>query len=311
MSVLQQVTKKARKHVLRHYGNLISIEEPIFDRQEKLWKVKMKTDYPRLIKNDEPEERFVRTLQIEDLGTLMVDEDLVVVKHRSTSRSDCTKILKMRLKTWEDRAENIIVKTSALQLARTGIAHVFLNPINTILANFLHDKSMVISLEELENLRKTQRYLQWIRLLEDLQLVRKHEEGYTYGNMFTELRRKITDDRDFLTHVLAYVIRERYPMIKEVFNLKQFEPLVHLDNCYYRPAIEARTILYRRAESLFNLYLAQYKHRSRIELPAVLLELRNSQALKQKGGYYYANEELFERMIKMSEEFITLSSPRT
>jgi len=311
MSVLQQVTKKARGHVLRHYGNLISIDEPIFDEQEKLWKVKMKTDYPRLIKNDEPEERFVRTLRIRDLGTLVVNEDLVIVDHHSTSRSDCVRILRKRLKTWEDRAENIIVKTSALQLAGTGVARVFLNPINTILANFLQDESVVISFEELECLRKTQRYLQWIRLLEDLQLVHKQEEGYVYGNMFTELRRKVSDDRDFLTHVFAYVIRERYPMIKEVFNLKQFEPLVHLDNCYYRPAIEARTVLYRRAESLFNIYLAQYKHRSRMELPAVLLELYNSQALKLKGKYYFANEELFERMIEMSEEFITLSSPRT
>lgn len=311
MSVLEQITKKAREHVLRYYGNLLSIDNPIFDNQEKIWKVRMKTDYPRLIKNDEPEERFVRTLRIRDLGTLLVNEDLVVVQDRSTSRSDCVKILRKRLKTWEDRAENIIVKTSALQLAKTGIARVFLNPINTILANFLQEESAIIYFEELEYLRKTQRYLQWMRLLEDLQLVRREEEGYVYGNMFTEIRRKVEDDGEFLTHVSAYIIRERYPMIKEVFNLKQFEPLVHLDNCYYRPAIEAKMVLYRKAESLFNLYLAQYKHRSRMELPAVLLELRNSQALKQKDKYYYANEEIFEKMIKMSEEFITLSSPRT
>lgn len=311
MSVLQQVTKKAREHVLRYYGNLLSINEPIFDNREKLWKVKMKTDYPRLIKNDDPEERFVRTLRIRDLGTLLVNEDLIVIRDRSTSRSECARTLRNRLRTWEDRAENIIVKTSAFQLAKTGIARVFLNPISTILANFLQQESAIISFKELDYLRKTQRYLQWIRLLEDLQLVCKNEEGYVYGNMFTEIRRKVKDDGEFLTHAFAYVIRERYPMIKEVFNLRQFEPLVHLDNCYYRPAIEAKRVLYRKAESLFNLYLAQYKHRSKIELPAVLLELRNSQALKQKGKYYHANEELFEKMIQMSEEFITLSSPKT
>lgn len=311
MSILQQVSKKAREHVIRYYGNLLSIDEPVFNRRERLWSVKMKADYPRLIRNDDPEERFVRTLRIRDLGTLLFNEDLTVVKNRSTSRSECVGTLRKRLRTWDDRAESIIVKTSSFQLANTGIARVFLNPISTILANFLQEESAIISFEELDYLRKTQKYLKWIRLLEDMQLVFRTEEGYVYGNMFTEIRRKAKDNGEFLTHVFAYVIRERYTMIKEVFNLTQFEPLVHLDNCYYRPAIEAKKVLYRRAESLFNLYLAQYNHRSKIELPIVLLELRNSQALKQKGRYYCANEELFEKMIKMSEEFNTLSSPKT
>jgi len=311
MSVLQQVTKEAREYVLCHYGNLLSVDEPIFDDQERIWTVKLKTNYPRLIKNDAPEERYVRTLLIRDLGTLWIDEELKVLKNRSTSRSDCVKILRTRLKTWEERAEKIVVKTSAFQLANTGISRVFLNPISTILANFLEEETTIISFEEIENLRKTERYFQWIRLLEDLELVRKEDEGYAYGNMFTELRRTTKDDQDFLTHAIAYVIRERYPVLKEVFNLRQFETLVHLDSSYYRPALEARRVLFQRAESLFNRYLGKYRYRSRLELPIVLFELCNSQALKREGPFYYANEELFNEMLKMSEDFLTLSSPKT
>lgn len=103
---------------------------------------------------------------------------------------------------------------------------------------------------------------------------------------------------------------QRYPVLKEVFQLRQFETLVHLDSCYYRPALEAKKILYQRAESLFNRYLTTYVHRPKIELPVVLLELWNSQALNRKGEYYFANEELFEEMLEMSEEFLTLSSPK-
>lgn len=310
MSVLQQVKKEARQHVLWHYGNLLSVEEPIFDKQEKLWKIKLKTDYPRLIKNDAPEERFVRTLLIKDLGTLWIDEKLKILKNLSTPRSDCVKYLRTRLKTWEERAESIVVETSSLQLANTGIAHVFLNPIITILANFL-EEGTIIPFEELERLRKTERYLQWMRLLEDLQLVRRVEEGYTYGNMFTELRRNIDDKKQFLNHALAFVIRERYPLLKEVFHLRQFETLVHLDSCYYRPALEARKVLFQRAESLYARYLSNYRYRSKFQLPAILLELYNSQALRRKGKYYFANEELFEEMLERSEDFLTLSSPKT
>lgn len=310
MSVLQQVTKEARKHVLCHFGNLLSVDEPVFDEQEGLWAVKLKTDYPRLVKNDEPEERYVRTLLITDLGTLWVNDDLKVLKNRSTSRKECVVTLRTRLRTWEERAEKIVVKTSAFQLANTGISRVFLRPISTILANFLQEETTIIPFEELERLRKTERYFQWIHLLEDLELVRQEEEGYKYGNMFTELRRRFSDDQDFITHVIAYVIRERYPVLKEVFNLKQFETLVHLDSSYYTPALEARRIIFQRAESLFNRYLAKYRYKSRIELPIVLLELYNSQALNRKGQLYYANEGLFEEMLKMSEEFLTVSSPK-
>jgi len=309
MSVLQEVAKKSREYLLNHYGNLLSIDEPTFNEKEKLWRVKLKADYPRLIKNDNPEERFVRTLQIKDLGTLCVNEKMIVVKEFSTSRSECVEILRERLKTWEERAENIIVKASALQLANTGIAQVFLNPIRTILSNFLEEETTVISFEELEGLRES--YLKWVRLLEDLQLVRREQDGYTYGNIFTEMRRKAKDDQEFLTHVLAYVVRERYPLLKEVFHLRQFETLVHLNSCYYRPALEAERILFLRAESLFSRYVAQYRIRSRLELRAALLELCNSDALKKRNEYYFGNEELFPEMLKMSQEYLTLSSPKT
>jgi len=311
MSVLQKVAKEAREYVLYYFGNLLSVEEPIYDEQERLWKVKLETKYPRLIKNDAPQERYVRTLLIRDLGTLWLNEEMNVIKNRSTSREECANILRTRLRTWEERAEKIVVKTSAFQLANTGMARVFLNPISTILANFLQEETAIISFEELENLRKTERYFQWMHLLEDLELVRKEDEGYTYGNMFTELRRQLEDDPDFLTNILAYVIRERYPVLKEVFQLRQFETLVHLDSSYYTPALEARQVLFQRAESLYNRYLAKYRYRSKLELPIVLHELCNSKALNRKGQFYYANPELFEEMLKMSEEFLTLSSPKT
>ena len=309
MSVLQQVAKKSREYVLSYYGNLLSIDEPEFNEKEKLWKVKLKTDYPRLIKNDSPDERFIRTLLIRDLGTICVDEQMTIVKNCSTSRSQCVDTLRTRLKTWEERAENIIVKTSALQLASTGIAQVFLNPIRTILSNFLEEETAIISFEELEGLRES--YLKWIRLLEDLGLLRKEQEGYTYGNMFTEMRRKAKDDSGFLTQILAYVVRERYPTLKEVFHLRQFETLVHMDSCYYRPALEAEKLLFLRAESLFSRYIAQYRVKSKLELRAGLLELCNSDALKKKNEYYFGNDDLFQRMLEMSKEFLDLSSPKT
>ena len=99
MSVLQEVTRKAKDYVQCRYGNLLSLDKPIFNEKEKIWSVKLQTDYPRLILNDNPEERVVRTLRIKDLGTLFFNQDLKLLKDYSTSRTDCLDFLKTRLKT--------------------------------------------------------------------------------------------------------------------------------------------------------------------------------------------------------------------
>jgi hypothetical protein len=311
MSDYQLVADKSREYVVLNYGNLVLPEEPVYDEKENLWKVKLRTQYPRLIKNDSPEERFVRTLDIQDLGTLWLgqkNEVVTVVKEKSSSRRDAVENLRIRLKTWEERAEGIIVKCSASHLANTGIATVFLNPIRTVLGVFIQEENYVISFDDLESSRSN--YLKWVLLLEDLQLVRKEKTGYVYGNMFTELMRN-SNQSEFMKTVLTYVIRERYPVLKEAFGVRQFETLVHMDSCYYRPALEAGRMLYQKPESLFKRYFAQYNpYKPELELRAILLELCNSEALHREDDYYFGNAELFEKMLTNSEDFLRISSPR-
>ncbi len=308
MSLLQKAQKEASKYVLWHYGNMLSVEDPIFDEKENVWKIKLKSDYPRLIKNEYPEERFVRALILKDLGTIVINEEFQVIKNLSTQREKCLDTLRTRLKTWQEKAESIIVKTSSMQLANTSFAGVFLNPVKTILANFLEGDSSFIAHEELDKLRE--RYSQWASLLAELDLIRDADGGYKCGNTFVELRRISETDEQFLSNALAYVIKERYDMLKDIFGLKQLEPLVHLDSCYYVPALEAGKVLFRTKASLFSQYLATYKNRNRLELPHVLYELCTSSALRRRGNYYSANEELFEEMLPLSEKFLTISSPQ-
>jgi len=311
MSLMQQVAKEAQRYVLRKYGNLLSVEDPRFDQKDRIWKVKIKADYPRLIKNEFPMERFLRVLVLEDLGTISLNEELKVIGGLSTPRDECVNTVRARLNTWQKNAESIIVQASSFQLASTSTAHVFLSPIITILSNFLDDNQTIITFEDVDKLRKTERYLQWLYLLEDLQLVRREEKGFTYDNMFTEIQRATKgDEQQFLINVLAYVIRERYPMLKDIFALRQFETLVHLDSCYYTPALEAGKILHRTADSLFKQYQRTFRQRSRLELPRILHELHHSQALVRRNGYYFANETLFDEMLEMSEQYLPLSGPR-
>jgi hypothetical protein len=310
MSVSMEVAQKVKQSAMRYYGNLLSAEEPIFDETERVWKAKLKANYPRLIKNDYPEERFIRVLPLKGLGTICLNENLQFVRDCSVKREESLSLIRSYLEMWKGQVENIVVSASHLQLAKTSPARVFLNPANMILANFLQREDITISFEELDKMRKRARLGRWLSLLEALNLIKEIEGGYTYGEMFTALRKEAKNDREFEILSMGYILKKSYPMLKEVFHIKQFEPLVHLDSCYYRPALEAETVLYQTAGSLFRRFMVEYQYKPHLELRHILHELRGSQALLSQKSYYYANEELFKEMLSLKSQVPEINMPR-
>ena len=306
------VTQKIKEYAMRYYGNLISADEPTFDEEEKMWKAQLQSNYPRLIKNDYPqEERFIRVLPLKGLGTICVNEKLQFEKHCSIRREESISLIRSHLEAWRERVENIIVTASSEQLARTSPARVFLNPANMILANLRQRKESLISFEQVEKLRRHVRIERWLSLLENLQMIKKTDDGYTYGESFTALEKKASGDNDFEILSMAYILEKSYPLLKEIFHIQQFEPLVHLDSCYYRPALEAPEVpLYQTSDSLFKRFIVEYRFRPDIELRHTLHELRKSEALLREGEYYYKNETLFKEMLNLKSQAPELTLPQ-
>jgi hypothetical protein len=299
-----------------HYGNLFSTEDPVFDGKERLWKAQLKSNYPRLIKNDQPEERFIRVLQLRGLGTLCFNEDLQFVKDCSIKREDSISLIRSSLNIWREQVENIVVTASAIQLANTYPAKTFLHPANMILANYRHKRDTIITHEELEKLRRRHSKIDsWIALLEHLKLIEKQENGYSYGKQFVALEEKSADMQtqdipiEFETLSMAHILETSYPTLKEIFHIQQFEPLVHLDSCYYRPALEAERVLYQTSHSLFRRFAEDYTYRPESELTHTLLELQKSDALKYKAPYNFANDEIFTEMLDLKSQAPVISVP--
>jgi hypothetical protein len=307
---LVNATEKVKEYAIYYYGNLFSAEEPVFDEKERLWTAELKSNYPRLIKNDKPEERFIRVLPLRRLGTICLNENLQFAKHCSSKREESISLINTYLEMWREQVENIIVTTSSLQLAKTHPARTFLHPANMILSFFRRKKSSILTFEQLEKLRRPARKERWLALLEDLKLIEKNENGYVYGDRFPQLERYAGNDREFEIVSMAYILETSYPILKEIFHIRQFEPLVHLDSCYYRPALEAEEVLHQTSDSLFKRFVAEYMYRPNIELAHTLSELRNSEALRCRDAYYYANEELFEKMLNLKSQVPIMALPR-
>jgi hypothetical protein len=302
--------EKVKEYAIRYYGNLFSTEDPIFDQKEKLWKARIISNYPRLIKNDAPEERFMRVLPLKGLGTICLNENLQFVGDCSSRREDSILMVNSYLGVWREQVENIIVSASSQQLATTHPARTFLHPANMILSNFRQKRDGIITFEELNNLRKRHSKIdRWVSLLGDLELIKKVESGYIYGDTFTKLESKCSGHSQFETLSMAYILEKSYPLLKEIFHIQQFEPLIHLDSCYYRPALEAENLLCQSEGSLFKRFITDYQYRPTSELRHLLLDLQKSDALRCKNSYYYANEDVFEEMLKLKNQAPVMALP--
>jgi hypothetical protein len=298
MSVVEEV----RRYTRQHYGNLISVGEPEFNARTKTWVVELKSDYPRIIPDDRmPSKKIMKFLSLRQLGKIKLGESLQPIE--ATSRDICLQNLSSFLEMWQERAERIIVRASSDHFAQINETQWVLAKVGMIISNLLQKN--IISNREIEfyppkEKLKLRRYL---RLLEGLNLVKEEPNGYSYGNLFTELLDKAEGNiQDFKTAVLSHIIRKRYFALKESFGISQLETFVHVDSCYYKPALEAEELPYWTRDSIINHYMKIYGRKSPLRIAYILGELVDVKALEYEDKFYFGNQKLFSQMLRMKSE---------
>ena len=308
------VKSVVHKYAIQHYGNLISVSEPKFNSEEKVWIAEIKSDYPRIIHDDRfPNERTLKFLSLRRLGTIKVAENLELKTLEATPRETCVDTLSSYLNLLEERAERIIVKASSDKLANTNSARTFLGKIGTIIAR-LKWKGIILD-SEIDSfpLKEANKLRQYLQLLEGLDIVAHDQNGYSYGNMFTELSHGTHNNSEKLsTAILSHIIKTRYSALKENFRISQLETVVHVDSIYYRPALEAERLIYWNKDSFEHHCGMLYGYKSKVcfRLPYVLDELVNVGALNYEDKLYFGNQELFKNMQEMKDQMAEVSPIR-
>ncbi|MGA2680321.1 MAG: hypothetical protein ABSF44_00810 [Candidatus Bathyarchaeia archaeon] len=301
-----------RNYAIQHYGNLISVGEPEFDPEGKGWIAELQSDYPRIIHDDRcPEERIVKFLSLRRLGAIKVAENLQSIE--ATSRDDCVNNLSDYLNIWQERAEKIIVKASSDKLAKTNEAKFFLGKIGMIISRLKWNKTIPDSDIDALPIKEAIKLRKYLQLLESLEIVEHENNRYSYGNMFTELCVGTDNDPEKLnTSILSHIIKTRYSALRETFGISQLETVVHVDSCYYRPALEAEELIYWKKDSFEHHIAMLYGTKSKVyfRLPYVLEELVNVKAIEYQDNLYFGNASLFKEMKNAYYEMGEVSLPR-
>ncbi|HEY4699575.1 MAG TPA: hypothetical protein VIH27_04300 [Nitrososphaerales archaeon] len=294
-----EIKSVAQRYVTHNYGNLLTVSEPDFDRQNHTWRVGIQSDYPYVITDDSLiNSRLLKFLTLRNLGSLTYDKNLKLIE--STPPEECVKKVETLLTRWERKAEEIIVKASATHIARIGVAKEALHPIVMVLERFLEPDVELIPFSDVQREADPQRTEMWLTLLEQLGLVRRIERGYTYGNLFTTMRAKEDNNETFITMAMAHIIREQYPTLRHVFKITRLETYVHVSNCYYIPSMLAEKPLKRTEESIWEQYCRWYEKKiSLMRISHILKEMVDAGSIKFDGKYYTGHQPTFKKMLLM------------
>jgi len=304
-----------RSFATHHYGNLISSEKPHFDERAKTWIAQIRTDYPIVLQDDrEPERKFIRFISVNQIGQILFDENLKFREKESVSLEDCAKTVQSLLKMWRDRAEQIVVRASADHLVCIPEFRHFFVPIEEVVDSILEHETVSDSeLTKNRILKKQNRAMKYVKMLDGLELIHRIEDGYEAGKLFLFLKedcdkKKLGED-DFKRAILSEVIRKRYSALRDVFEITRFQPTIHINNCIYKPSLEAECPIYMTEESIISNYRELYGRINPCSLTHILRRLKNVEAIDRSEGYYFGTRKLLDSMIAIKNEMPDLSPP--
>jgi hypothetical protein len=294
------VKSVVKSYVRHHYVISFLLKIQMFDPYEKQWVAELISSNPRINRDDRyPQERTLRFLTLRGLGTVKVSENLSPNSINATPRIDLVENLNGYLKLWQERTNRVIIKASSLNLAKTNAAQIFLGKIGVIISRL--ERKDIIRNGEIDNFteREAAKIRRYLELLEGLEIVKRNENGYSYGNMYASLCYEAQKHQvDLNTAILSYIIKNRYPALKETFGITHLESIVHIDSLYYRPALEADDLIYWKYESFEEHCNMLYGYNSKLtfKLPYILNELVKTQALKCEDKLYFGNQDLWKEM---------------
>ena len=293
-----------QKYAVDHYGDLIVPDKPVFDEKTKIWRAQLRSTYPRIIEDEQSKEILVGFLDLKDLGTIKLNDKLQIID--ATASKECDDQLYSRLNLWKQQTEKIVVTASSDVFARIEETIHVLNPLELILdqlTSTIKDKEIIISDTEIFEQHNTERIMQYLELLLELNIVRRVKDGYVHGNTYVGLLEEVkTNSRKLRTILLSHVIKQKYSTLRQVFGIRQLEPFIHLANAYYSSSLEAERLIHMSRPHLYQRYQAFYKKITTWEFKSKLDELIDKEALQYENDYLVGNKEYFGDMLELKKE---------
>lgn len=277
-----------------NYGDLITVGKPLHYKNQG-WVAELKSDYPRTIRDDKPPySTFVKYITLRELGEVRLSDNNEI---EGTSRKELVERLTSSLTQWRQQVEEIILSTSSDRLARIGRLKDTLNPIVLVVDHFSREGVELLSYEEIRKDPRSKQMLRWLDFLQQIKLVEKKDEGFTYGAKFAELEKKLGPGSNLSDTIISYIMKNYYATMRQALEIWRFDPYLHMETCYFAPSLQAGRLLYRKEASLLALYHKWYRVQSpNYRIRPILDQLQEVGLLEKEGEYWIGSKEMWKNL---------------
>jgi hypothetical protein len=304
---LSKATSVIEEYVNQNYGDLITVAEPYYHSNNHFWLAELKSDYPRFIHDDKnPKTTIVKYLTLKKLGEVRLSDDN---KIDATPRNELVSRLHETLQQWREQVEGIILSTSSDKLAKIGALKDVLNPIVIAVDYFSHEGVEILPYSQIRKDPRSKKMLVWLRFLSQVGLLEEKGDGFGYGPKFAEMFKRLGNKENLTNRIISYIMREHYSAMRQMLEVSRFDPYLHMETCYYAPCIQAGRLLYRKEETLLDVYHQWYPRYPDYRLSPILGQLKEVGLLRKEGEYWYGDEDTWGNIDPLKKEVPEVLEP--
>jgi hypothetical protein len=298
--MMKDATEAIERYVDNTYGDLITTGKPLHYKSRG-WVAELKSDYPRTIRDDkDPHSTFVKFITLRELGEVTLSDNNEI---EGTPRKELVERLTSSLTQWRQLVEEIILSTSSNRLAKIGRLKDTLNPIVLVVDHFSREGVDLLSYEEIRKDPRSKKMLRWLEFLEQIKLVAKKDDGFTYGNKFSELEKQLGPGENLTDTVISYIMQNYYATMRQALEIWRFDPYLHMETCYFGPSLQAGRLLYRKEASLLALYHKWYQKQSpNYRIRPILDQLQEVGLLEKEGEYWVGSKDMWKTLAPLKEK---------
>ncbi len=296
-------------YLIQNYGHLVLSDSPEYNEELELWISKLHSDYPILIQDDKKGKKEIHFIKIHSLGYIVFNSQKQIVRDKTTSDEQVVLRIETYLDMWRTYAENIVVSASAERIAKLSEVSNVLNPIYEIIT-FVSDSNFISLFHfEKERTDKRRKAKQYLAMLEDLKLLRRHDNGYVPGNLFVALKEQTDAYDQFMESIYATILKHRYSFLRNVLNLSNLETVIRIANIVYYPELHTRESVPRDRKTLVREYTLEYRLEiTEPRMSGYLKKLEELDVIRIESGFYQGNDELRTKMFDIQK---SIESPES
>lgn len=289
----EETYKTELQHVIKSkLGNGVFVSK---SPQDKNFEGIIGTYVPEIIDDSKRDERIIRFLKFNSIGTFEIKRinksvSIFLPDRNELSRNITNEISKLRF-----NVEMALLQKTYNKLV--GITPVLnaLTPIKAILDDLhLHNEA---SFKDIEKDRKD-RALKYVNFLESLALVERENDKLTQGNQFKyfEAELKNKSKKDFYTALLAYILENGIGYIREYLSLTAITSYIRWQTSYYLSASEKGALLYWNRKDLIQNRNELYKIRpiSFNSASNQITNLVDAEIFEDDGEYISGKEDILK-----------------